>query len=146
MSAPGQTSRGHAAPARDEVGKLSLWFGIVAAPLAWLTDQILDYAAASHLCAGKSAEAAVSLMRASSPWFLFCTGTSFLIALVSCWIAYRNWRATRHEQPGSGHHLLESGEGRTRFLAMCGMLTSVSFALAFLFTAAYMVVAPLCAR
>jgi hypothetical protein len=148
MSAQGGTSsaRSHAAPARHEVSKLSLWFGLLAAPAAWLLDQILDYAAASHICAGKTAESAVQLVRASAPWFIWCTGVSFLIALVSCWVAYRNWSRTRTERSGSGHHLLELGEGRMRFLAMCGLLTSTSFSVAFLFTAAYMVVAPLCER
>lgn len=148
MSAQSGTSatRGHAAPARHEVGKSALWFGILAAPIAWLTGQLLDYGTASYVCAANSAAPAARLVRATEPWFLWLTGVGFLIALVSCWIAYRNWDRTRAERPGSGHHLLELGEGRTRFLAMCGLVTSGGFSLAFLFTGAYMVVAPLCAR
>jgi hypothetical protein len=148
MSAqPGSPSeRGHAAPARHEVSRGALWFGILAAPTAWLGVQILDYGAASRFCGARSAEPSAQLVRAIEPWFLWLTGAAFLIALVGCWVARRNWLRTRNEQSGSGHHLLKFGEGRTRFLAMCGLLISVSFCVAFLFTAAYMVVAPLCAR
>jgi hypothetical protein len=148
MSAQSGTSsaRGHAAPARHEVSKLALWFGILAAPTAWLLDQMLDYGVASQVCAAQSAATTAQLVRASAPWFLWFTGATFLIALVSCRVAYRNWCKTRTERSGSGHHLLQSGEGRTRFLAMCGLITSISFSVAFLFTAAYMMVAPLCAK
>lgn len=148
MSAQPETPspRGHAAPSRHEVSKRSLWFGILAAPTAWLGVQMLDYGAASYLCGARSAEASAQLVRAIEPWFLWLTGAAFLIALAGCWVSRSNWLRTRKEQSGSGHHLLELGEGRTRFMAMCGLLTSVSFSVAFLFTAAYMVVAPLCAR
>lgn len=140
------SSRGHAAPARHAVGKWALWFGILGAPGAWLVVQMFDYGAASQFCGARSAEPAAQLVRATAPSFLWLTGLAFLVALAGCWVAYRNWRRTRNEQSGSGHHLLELGEGRTRFMAMCGLVTSVSFSLAFLFTGAYMIVAPLCAR
>lgn len=140
------SSRGHAAPARHAVGKWALWYGVLGAPTAWLVVQMLDYGAASHVCGARSAESGAQLVRGTEPWFLWLTGFAFLIALGASSVAYRNWRRTRNEQSGSGHHLLELGEGRTRFMAMCGLLTSVSFSLAFLFTAAFLLVAPLCSR
>jgi hypothetical protein len=112
--------------------------------MAWLGVQILDYGAASRFCGARSAEPSAQLVRAIEPWFLWLTGAAFLIALAGCWVARRNWLRTRNEQSGSD--LQELNEARTRFMAMCGLLTSVSFSVAFLFTGAYMVVAPLCAR
>jgi len=63
-----------------------------------------------------------------------------LLALAVCVagtvVAWRAWRHTREEhQQGTGrgqHHepgaaLLETGEGRTRFMAFAGVLTSVTF-------------------
>ena len=46
--------------------------------------------------------------------------------------------------PGSNQPLLEIGEGRARFMAMAGMLTSASFLVAILFGVPAIVFGPLC--
>ena len=59
-------------------------------------------------------------------------------------LALRSWRRTRDEQPGSAHHLLSSGNGRTRFLAVCGLLSSVLFLIALVAASATLFLLPLC--
>ena len=59
-------------------------------------------------------------------------------------VATRNWRLTREEKPGSAHHLIEAGDGRTRFMAMVGLLCSGLFGLAVLLSAGMISVVPVC--
>jgi hypothetical protein len=66
------------------------------------------------------------------------------VAILGGLVSFRNWRLTFYEAPGSVHHLLDRGEGRTRFLAMFGILTSFLFALGLLFATAAVFLVPLC--
>jgi hypothetical protein len=66
------------------------------------------------------------------------------VGLIGFLIACRNWSATRHEQGGSSQHLIERGEGRTRFLAMCGILVAAGFVTATAFTSVTLVFSPIC--
>ena len=135
----------HPGPARRQVSAFALWFGLLAAPLAWAADELLLYYIASRLCASQAAnDTAEMLGRATSPWFTVVSVAALLIALAGVWVAYDSWNKSAREKQGSEHHLLEVGEGRTRFLAMCGLLTSVSFAVGFLFIFSQLWVAPLC--
>ncbi len=51
------------------------------------------------------------------------------MALLASGSACRSWRATQHEHEGEHEALLEAGEGRTRFMALAGMLLSAVFVL-----------------
>jgi len=123
-----------------------LWFGILAAPLAWSAQELFSYGVASRLCGMKSARTAAALATATSPWFMTILIVTFLMALAGLLVAARSWRRTREERRGSGHHLPHPAEGRARFMAMWGLLTSIGFVIAFFFTAAYMVAAPVCGK
>jgi hypothetical protein len=69
---------------------------------------------------------------------------ALVAAIVGLWIAARNWSATRRERGGNSTHLIELGEGRTRFLAMCGMLAGAGFVVAILFSSVSLLLSPLC--
>ena len=66
------------------------------------------------------------------------------IGWASAALAWHNWRATRDEKPGAGHALVDAGEGRTRFLALCGLIVGCCFALALLWTASGLLLVPAC--
>jgi hypothetical protein len=66
------------------------------------------------------------------------------VALVASEVSRRSWHATSGEHPGSSEHLLEAGEGRTRFLAMAGWLTGLGFALAIVFDTVALLTVPQC--
>lgn len=124
----------------------ALWFGLFAAPAAWALDELLQYFMASRLCGMNASNTAQMLTRADAPGLSVVGIVTFIIALAGLWVALSNWRQSREEQSGSGHHLIERGEGRTCFLAMAGLLTSCGFAVAFLFIFAQLYVAPLCLK
>ena len=59
-------------------------------------------------------------------------------------VALHNYLATRHEERGEAHELLEVGEGRTRFMALSGVMLSALFLLASLAHAASMLMLANC--
>jgi len=78
-------------------------------------------------------------------WILLAISiVGIVFAIAGGVVAWQSWRRTFNEHPGSAHHLLDRGEGRTRFMAMCGMLTSAVFLLALIFGTAAFFLVPLC--
>lgn len=67
------------------------------------------------------------------------------MALAALWAAYGAWRRSHAEQAGGGERTLEVGEGRTRFLALCGIVTSFGFLIGIAFALLPLVMVPLCA-
>jgi hypothetical protein len=66
------------------------------------------------------------------------------IALAGAGASYRSWNATRREVEGETEDMVAAGEGRTRFLALWGLLTSVGFACAIGFSLIGLFTVPLC--
>lgn len=139
-------SPAHPAPHRDKVSGGALAFGLLAAPAAWGVNELAQYYLASRLCLMKSSVGAPALSRADHPGFIAIALATFLITLWGVWMAAGCWQRSRNEHLGEGHHLIERGEGRTRFLAMTGLITSAGFAIAFLFMFAQLFMAPLCGK
>lgn len=136
----------HPAPHRDRATLAELGFALAAAPLAWAAQLVLTYGVASHVCFGGAApRAAASFNWTGATSVLLATQLIALaIALIGAAVAYRLWRATREEASGETHHMIEAGRGRTRFLALWGLMTSLGFAGAILFAAVGSLVVPLC--
>lgn len=134
----------HPAPHRRNASLFSLGFGLAAAPLAWVAQSIIGYALSSYGCFPDPTSRAAPLFVEMRPILIALNVTALIIAVLGGAIAYRNWRATREEQGGGSEHLVEIGEGRTRFLAMCGILSSLGFLIATVFTSSAIVLAPLC--
>jgi hypothetical protein len=143
---------GHPAPARGHVPLSALWFGLAGAPAAWSVQTLVNLSLASHSCFPR-------LTPLASPATSGLRGIAFvvgLVALVVCVaataVAWRTWWRTREEhQQGTGRGrehepssaLLETGEGRTRFMALAGVLTSVTFlVVSAINTAAIFIVTP----
>jgi uncharacterized membrane protein YeiB len=145
-SSTSSVSPDHPSQRRREVGPFRLAFGLLAAPLAWSADELFSYGAASLLCRMKASGSGQTLAVADSPWFLALIVVTLVIAVAGFVVALDNWRKTRGEQAGSGHHLPQLGEGRSRFAATCGLLTSGGFLVAFLFMLANLILAPLCGK
>jgi hypothetical protein len=134
----------HPGPKRAAVSGWALGFGLLAAPLAWSLDELGSYIIAAAECQLKGSGSVMSMVRGSTPSYIVLTIVTWLIALAGLWVALHNWRKTRDEHPGSGHHLLAIGEGRTRFMSMCGLMTSASFTVGFVYLTLQMFAAPLC--
>jgi len=70
---------------------------------------------------------------------------SVVIAIAAFFAAYRNFQQTRDESHGDHTHLMEVGAGRTRFIALWGMLLGAGFAVATVIDAVAFLVLPRCA-
>jgi hypothetical protein len=137
----------HPAPHRDRSPIALLLFGLAAGPAAWAVQLELGYGVSSFACFPHNA----ALARTPPPgwagepaWLLALNIACLVLAFVGLAVSAICWRRTRGEKPGEAEHLLHVGEGRTRFLAACGVLTSLGFALAILFDTAAVVAVPSC--
>jgi hypothetical protein len=132
-------SSGHPAPSRGHVALPALWFGLFGGPAAWSVQTLVNLSLASHGCYPRLEPLATSVVGG-------LRGIAFVVSLVvlgaciaALATAWRAWRRTREEHQGRTGHagrkgnaqaLLETGEGRTRFMALAGVLTSVTFVVA----------------
>ena len=119
-----------------------MWFGILGAPSAWSLQQLINPPLFAHGCYPKDVPHHRADLgqrrrrrhggRARRRHHLRPRRTGR---------GWRNWGRTRDEKEGSGHHLMEAGDGRSRFMAMVGLICSGLFLLATVFATAilYMV-------
>jgi hypothetical protein len=127
---------GHPAPARGRASLAALWFGLFGAPAAWSVQTLVNVPLAAHGCFPRLRPVA-SPVTGGLRGLAFAVSLATLAACVAAvLVAWRSWRGTRAEhQASSGRGerhdastaLLETGEGRTRFMALAGVLTSVTF-------------------
>lgn len=147
MAHPDNSDISHPAPSRGKVGRRILYFGLLGAALAYAVDQLASYIMAAHECALHTATGGPGMVRATEPRYLVPLAVAFLISLGAVWAAYTSWHRTRDEHPGgSSEHVAEHGEGRTRFIALCALLTSIAMVLGLVFTLLQLVSAPLCEK
>jgi hypothetical protein len=139
-----QVSIKHAAPHRHRVGLSALFFGLAAAPAAWNAQLLFSVGLSAHACYPRDVPLELPIW--SNLWgaLLGIGVAGIALAVLGGLVSFRNWRLTFDEAPGAAHHLLDAGEGRTRFLAMFGILTSFLFALGLLFATAAVFLVPIC--
>jgi hypothetical protein len=87
---------------------------------------------------------AIPLWSGWRPVLFAIAGVCLAVAVLGGLVSLRNWQQTFQELPGSAHRLLDLGEGRTRFMAMGGMLISALFIYALLFGATALWLVPPC--
>lgn len=101
-------------------------------------------ALASYDCYPHEVPLTVPMWHALWPILLAISIACIATAIAGLVTAWRSWQETRQEHPGSSHGLLTRGEGRTRFMAMSGTLTSLLFLIALFFSTAALLTVPLC--
>jgi hypothetical protein len=135
----------HPAPHRERVHLAVLIFGVFIAPAAWGLHLFLNSAVAGQVCYPGPVPRLEHLP--SLRLLLVSSGAiAMVIALIGAYVSYRSWRTTREEREGSHHHLMEVGEGRTRFFAFAGMFTSLIFALVIFCDTVGVLLVPACAK
>ncbi len=132
MAAP---SSAHLARARPAVAPGALWFGLFGAPLVWSLQLLMSYALVAHACYPASEPMATPVVGGLWTLVLVAGLVALVVALAAGGTAWRSWRTTRAEHPGDEDALLEVGEGRTRFMALAGMLLSGVFLLGIILNA-----------
>lgn len=136
------TEIAHPAPSRHRVGLLALGFGIVGAPLAWNTELLVGSALSGHQCYPRNLPLPVPLWAGTGEVLLAMSLVALALGVAAAWVSWHSWTRTREEKPGSAH----GGNGRTRFMALSGLLTSGLFLVALVFTIAAVALVPLCSR
>jgi hypothetical protein len=126
MSAPAAV---HPAPAVRGVTPPALWFGLFGAPVAWSLQLLASYALVAHGCYPDAQPMTMPVVPGLKTLVLGTGVAALAVALLAGGSAWRSWRATRHEPEGEHEALLEAGEGRTRFMALAGLLLGAVFVL-----------------
>lgn len=117
----------HPAPHRHRVAPWTAWFALVAPPLAWSLQLAVNVTLFGHGCYPNDVPLAAPLWPHLREIALAVEAVATLACAAAGMLALRNWRRTRREKAGSEAHLLGGGDGRTRFLAMVGMLLAALF-------------------
>lgn len=137
---------GDPAPHRQRAPLAGQVLGLVAGPLAWGLQLVVGYGLSGRACF--PGDHPVASIAPGWGWTWAACLVFNLLALGACGgaglVSLRLWRATRHEAKGHVKATVDVGEGRTRFSALCGALTSCGFALAVLFNTVVILGAPAC--
>jgi heme/copper-type cytochrome/quinol oxidase subunit 2 len=119
-----------------------LAFGVIASPVAWVLALYALFAIASHNCFPGATPRPTELWDAD--WLLGAiAGGALVVCVVAGLVSYCSWRMTYEENP-SASATIQFGEGRTRFLAIWGALTSLLFGILMVVSLIPLFVVPTC--
>jgi len=140
------TLPGHPAPHRDRVGGWMLSFALLAAPVAWAVQGGVDYSISSHVCYphDQPVPHLVQGWEWLYPLLLAVNIAGIAVGIAAAFVAWRAWRLTREEHHGGGTQLMEAGEGRSRFLAACGLMLCAGFLAAIVANTVALFMVPSC--
>jgi hypothetical protein len=120
------------APETRSVKFITLLFGASAAPLFWLGQLMLAYGFTAYVCYPGDHP-----LTGVGGWLFSALLLFDAVALIACaasgFVSWRAWLQSMRTQPMASHHILQTGEGRDRFLSMWGMMSSLWFFFAVLF-------------
>jgi hypothetical protein len=119
----------HPAPTERALTPPALWFGLFGAPVAWSLQLLASYALVAHGCYPDAEPMTMPVVPGLRTLVLGTGAAALAVAVLAGGSAWRSWRATQREHAGGHESLLEAGEGRTRFMALAGMLLSAVFML-----------------
>jgi hypothetical protein len=129
----------HPSPHRGRIGLVSQLFCLAAPPIAWTAHLTANFIIVDRRCFPDSVALAGLPVERDSPLFAYGpSAIALLVCLISVAIAYGNWRRTRDEKAGPRERLVDVGEGRSRFMALCGVLFGVGFAVATIFDSLFL--------
>jgi hypothetical protein len=133
----------HPSPHRARAAPLTLWLGLLLAPAAWFVELAIDMPLLSHACYPGDV-ALAGRLPVLMPIVLAVDLATLLVTVVAAFLAWRNWRRTAGEKSCGGGRVFSTGDGRTRFMAMAGMITCGLVCLAVLYTALTHALLPEC--
>jgi len=119
---------------------------LAAGPAAWIVQLVVGYGASSLACYPHDAPAARPPGPGEHAVLIAINLACLALALAGLAIAFLHWRGAKPPQPAEHNDVMPAGIGRARFLAACGMLSGLGFALAILFDTAPILGAPACWR
>jgi len=125
----------HPSPERRKVSIPLMLAGLLLAPAVWTVQILSAYVLAARSCFPTYSPLAGARVPGMSGWTVAGSLVALLLAGCSLWASATAWRRTRAEKKGDAHQALDAGEGRTRFLALCGVIITAIFAAAIIFDA-----------
>lgn len=106
---------------------------------------LVNYSIAGQNCLGAAAIESSALGSHDVLSTIFIVDiVALALAASAGYVALELWKKTKDEKSGATQELVQAGEGRTRFMAMCGMLTSALFGVAVAVDALGSIVGPPC--
>ncbi len=111
----------HPSPGKSDVSMWRIIGGVTLAPFAFSLQVIASYVIAANGCGAGAAP---------SGWLVAINLVALTATIAGITLAIANFRATQDEKAGGQKRVQEIGEGRTRFLAYCGLCGSAIFGLA----------------
>jgi hypothetical protein len=118
--------------------RVRLWvllFGMVAAPLLWLAQLILSYGISAVACYRGDHPTTIASGASIRTALLIFDAVALIVSLAAAIVSFASWRAVRTQI-----------EGRTGFMALWGIMSSLCFLGAIVFHTLASVMAPLCVR
>ncbi|HVX75538.1 MAG TPA: hypothetical protein VHB49_05385 [Bradyrhizobium sp.] len=106
---------------------MELAFATLAPPLAWSVHLVASYALASYSCFPDGTPQASPSFDGLRSLLIAIDIVTMAIAVVAIVISYWNWTKISEEMAVTQSPMMETGEGRTRFLAIWGLLIGVGF-------------------
>ena len=128
-------------PERPHTSLTVLLLAVIMPPLFWSGQLLLSSAVSNIMCRQSGARSSADALQ--SALFAF-DAIALLAAIAAGLVAFKCWRAARDESGGDARQALEAGEGRSRFLALWGVLSSLWFLFAIAFNAIASVMVPPC--
>lgn len=125
-------------------GAVRLFAGMVIAPFAWALQVLVGYALAAHACYPVDVALAAPVWTNLRAMVGAASVVLWLVLIAGCAIAWGNWKATRPQANVSPGTAIQSGSGRPRFMALCGVIVSGLFAIVLLFTSVGILWVPSC--
>jgi hypothetical protein len=141
---PVPAAAGHPAPRRHLASLAALWFGFFGAPLAWSVQELVNTPVVGHACFPRSEPLHAPVFGGTVALALAVSAVTALVALAALLTALRTWRSVRLGHDREESALLEVGEGRTRFMALAGILLGAVFLLGIVMHAIPILLVPPC--
>jgi hypothetical protein len=138
----------HPAQSGESVALWKILYGVFVGAIAWAGHLIANFAVSVHACYPGDIPLARSDSGADWAWPLILGFDLISLAVIASgfWISYRVWVRSGKESSGDHHHLIEVGEGRTRFLGIVGMAFSVTFLFITITDTIGLGIVPICPR
>jgi hypothetical protein len=111
------------------VGLGALWFGLLAAPLAWSAQLMADYALIAHSCFPATGQRDTLLYPSVATIVLVVSALAIVTGIAGIVVAARSYGRVggQHESDRQQFHDAPIAVGRARFMALTGILASSLF-------------------
>lgn len=130
---------GHPSINRHHVRPWQWSLALLGAPVAWVVQMI-----SSQILVGQACRDSVAMPERLSGWLAVLHGSCVLVAIAATLVTWLLWKRTRPEQDKGRKHVIDIGEGRTRFIVMLGLMGSMIFVVATFFTAGALLLVETC--